>query len=185
MCGVRREEVFSALKDGRKPMVLKSATERLLQVIAAQNLQAHGHDRIASLELAEKYYEECLNLSDWTDVVNMTQKYLDVASKANNAYLRYLILSLLDVLEEKGQCADDEAVRVHELLAKAFSVRLDFTSSKGLSLKEVYERAGSKEQFMVILRFLADHPRCSGELREAVDTLMKHYDDIKEGKMCA
>ena len=185
MCGVKKDTVFMMLTEGQKPVVLRSATERLQQVIETQNLLFHGQDRMASLKLAKEYYKECLLLGDWTVVEAVTRKYLDIACKENNNYLRYLILSLLDVLEEKEQTVNNDRVKAKEELTKAFSVYLDFTSSKGLSLNEVYERAGSKDQFLVILKFLWDHPRCVGDLREAVDYLMKHVDDIDERKMCA
>lgn len=185
MCGIRKEEVFSLLQEARKPVVLKSATERLQQVLVTQNLQTHGNNRIESLDQAKQYYEECLAVSDWSEVVKLTSKYLDAAVKKNNDYLRYLILSILDVLEETEGIGSIDTKPVSRMLEEAFLIKLDFTSSKGLSLKEVYERAGSKDQFMVILKFLSDHPRCNGELREAVDTLMKHYDEIKERKLCA
>ena len=185
MCGVRNEEVFSMISEGQKPVVLLSATERLRQVIVAQNLQVHGPDRVTSLKLAEEFYKGCLEVGEWPDVVALANKYLDIAGRENNDYLRYLIRSLLDVLEEAGQSSGDgERAEMQERIAKAFLVKLDFTSSKGLTLKEVYERAGSKEQFAVILKFLWDHPRCSGELKEAVAILMTNF-NVEEERKCA
>lgn len=181
MCGIRKEEVFDVLEDAKKPFVYLSPMERLRQIVNAQALYPHGEKRTESLDQAAEFYDQCLMLPTWEAVSEFAFQYLGKAEVESNEFLRWLIVTLMDVLEEEcRQAMYEKKDDISVLLRKVLAVRLNFSSSKGQTLLQVYERAGSKEQFWVILKFLSDHPRCGSELKQSVDYLMEHLDQLEK-----
>ena len=179
MCGVRKEEVFEILIGAKKPVKYKTPIERLKQIVEAQNLFSIGSKREEALVLAAEFYQGCLDKMEWEAVSELSYQFIERSRQDDNEYLRWLILSVLDVVEEecmqisRRQCLEKQ-------IAQAMEVIVNFSSSKGKRLKEIYAQAGSKEQFRVILEFMVSHARCSDELRTASECLLCNYDMIPE-----
>ena len=176
MCGIRCEAVFEILNRTSSPVPYKKPVERLEQIIEAQNLWPAGADRSVSHAMAIEFYQKCLDFSEWEDVVALSYQYLQESKRTNNEYLKWLILSLLDVLED-AFCPVEEQTKLK--LNEALEVILNFSSSKGKKLREIYRQAGTAEQFQVILDFILGHKKCSEEVRQAAMFLSEHLEMIE------
>lgn len=181
MCGVRKEEVFEILIVAKKPVKYKTPIERLKQIVEAQNLFSIGSKREEALVLAAEFYQGCLDKMEWEAVSELAYQFIERSRQDDNEYLRWLILSVLDVVEEECMQASRRQF-LDEQIAQAMEVVVNFSSSKGKRLKEIYAQAGNKNQFRVILEFMVSHARCSDELRAASEFLLNNYGVIPEHK---
>ena len=176
MCGIRNQEVVEIL-DAHERFEKEDSVERFRHIVGAVSLfsRSEGYDNV--FRLAKEFYEAALSMKSWEDVQCLVEHYCRISKETVNDSLRLLVLGLLDVLEDEREEMKRQT-SVEKMISEAMEVKLNFSSSKGKGLREVYVQAGSKEQFEVILNFLIDHPRCDDKLRKAALLLVERLEMI-------
>ena len=178
MCGVRRSEVFTMLEDAKRPVYNLTAIDRFKQVMAAQNLYPHGMGREYAIDQATEFYERSLEEKEWDVVVELAKEYFEIGQHTGNEFLRWLIASLLDVLEESERLESKRNEEIKKRIRKAMDVKLNFSTSKGKSFSEIYEQAENKNQFLVVLKYVSENPKADENVKAASNDLISFMDQI-------